>query len=75
MELPTAHEKRPMAHEYKFTETNKMVPTDLLWLIAFFKQCQTANKAAGVLDKIKKNKHLKVKKTSHLPIACSWDSS
>ncbi len=31
-------------------EINKTVPTDPLWLIAFFKQCQTALKAAGALD-------------------------
>jgi hypothetical protein len=36
-------------------DTNKMVPTDLLKLIAFFEQCQVANKVAGVLEKIAKN--------------------
>jgi hypothetical protein len=31
----------------------KMVPTDPLCLVAFFEQCQTADKVAGVLDKLK----------------------
>jgi hypothetical protein len=42
MELPTAQEKskhiffmQPKAHQYKFMETNKTVPMDSLWLIAF----------------------------------------
>ncbi len=50
IELPTAQEKskhiffaQPKAHQYKFVETNKMVPMDPLWLIAFFEQCQAAN--------------------------------
>jgi hypothetical protein len=82
MDLPTAQENRkqiffayPKAHQYKFTETNKMVPRDLLWLITFFEQCQTADKAAGVLDKIKEKKQPKEKKTAHLPIAHSCNSS
>jgi hypothetical protein len=50
---------QPKAHQNKFTKTNKMVPTDLLWLIAFFEMCQTADKAAGVLDKIKEKKAAK----------------
>jgi hypothetical protein len=32
------------------------VPTDLLKMIAFFEQCQATNKAAGVLEKIAKDK-------------------
>jgi hypothetical protein len=48
--------------------TNKTVPTDPLKLIAFFKQCQVSDKAAGVLEKITKNKmQSKEKKTAHLP--------
>jgi hypothetical protein len=82
MELSTAQEKskqfffaQPKEHHYKFAETNKMVPMDPLWLIAFFKQCQTANKAAGILDKLKEKKQPKEKKTAHLLVACSCDSS
>jgi hypothetical protein len=33
-----------------------MVTTDPLWLIAFFEQCQAADKAAVVLEKIAKDK-------------------
>jgi hypothetical protein len=33
-----------------------MVTTDLLWLISYFEQCQAANKAAGILEKIAKDK-------------------
>jgi hypothetical protein len=39
-----------------FADTNKTVPTDLLKLIAFFEQCQASNKAAGILEKIPKDK-------------------
>jgi hypothetical protein len=63
MELPTAQEKseqiffaQPKAHQFKFADTKKTVPTDLLKLIAFFKQCQAANKVAGILEKIAKDK-------------------
>jgi hypothetical protein len=83
MELPTAQEKskqiffaQPKAHQIKFAEMNKMVTADPLWLIAFFEQCQAANKAAGILEKIAKDKkQLKEKKTAHLPIARSRESS
>jgi hypothetical protein len=45
-------------------------------MIAFFKQCQATNKAAGVLDKIAKDKkQTKEKKTAHLPVARSHESS
>ena len=60
MELPTAKEKseqivfaQPKMHQFKFAETNKTVPTDPLWLIAFFEQCHAAGKVANVLEKIK----------------------
>jgi hypothetical protein len=33
-----------------------MVPTNLLKLITFFEQCQATNKAAGILEKITKDK-------------------
>ncbi len=62
MELPTAQEKnkqiffvQPKMHQFKFAETNKMVPMDPLWLIAFFKKCQAADKAAGILKIKEKN--------------------
>jgi hypothetical protein len=63
MEIHTAQEKsekiffvQPKAHQFKFVDTNKMVPMDLLKLITFFKQCQAADIAAGVLEKIAKEK-------------------
>jgi hypothetical protein len=59
MEVPTAQEKseqiffaQPKVHQFKFVDTNKMVPTDPLKLIAFFEQCQATNKEAGTLEKI-----------------------
>jgi hypothetical protein len=83
MGIPMAQEKieqifftKPKAHQFKFADTNKMVPTDPLKLIAFFEQCQVANKAAGILEKIAKDKKQpKEKKTDHLPIALSRESS
>ncbi len=42
---------QPQAHQLKLAEMNKMLPTDSLQLVAFFKQCQTVDKVAGVLDK------------------------
>jgi hypothetical protein len=83
MELPMAQEKskqfffvQPKAHQFKFVDTNKTVPTDPLKLIAFFEQCQVAHKAAGILEKIAKDKkQLKEKKTAHLSIAHSRESS
>ncbi len=50
---------QPKVHQYKFAETYKMVLTDPLWLIAFFEQCQTTNKVAGILDKLKEKKQPK----------------
>jgi hypothetical protein len=82
MELPTAQEKakqifltKPKAHQFNFAETNKMAPMDPLWLVAFLEQCQTANKAAGVLDKLKEKKQQYEKKKAHLPVACSCGSN
>jgi hypothetical protein len=82
MEVPTAQEKseqiffaQPKAHQFKFADLNKMVPSYLLKLIAFFEQCQATNKAAGVLEKIAKDKkHPKEKKTAHLPDVHSCES-
>ncbi len=45
-------------------------------MIAFFEQCQATDKAAGVLDKIAKDKkEPKEKKKAHLPTARSRESS
>jgi hypothetical protein len=59
MEVSMAQEKseqiffvQPKAHQNNFANLNKMVPTDLLKMIAFFEQCQATNNAAGVLKKI-----------------------
>jgi hypothetical protein len=75
MEVPTAQEKseqiffaQPKAHQNKFANLNKMVPTDLLKMIAFFEQCQATDKAAGILEKIAKDKHPTEKKTAQLPV-------
>ncbi len=50
MEIPTAQEKseqiffaQPKAHQFKFADTNKMVPTDLLKRITIFEQCQVSS--------------------------------
>jgi hypothetical protein len=65
IELPMVQEKNKQilfaqskVHQYKLREINKMLPVDLLWHIVFFEQCQAANKAAGVLEKIKEKKQL-----------------
>jgi hypothetical protein len=45
-------------------------------MIAFFEQCQATDKAAGILDKITKDKKQpKEKKTAHLLTAHSCESS
>ncbi len=83
MEVPTAQEKieqiffaQPKAHQLKFADLNKMVPTDPLKLIAFFEQCQATKETTGVLEKIAKDKKQpKEKKTAHLPAARSHESS
>ncbi len=63
MEVPTAQEKseqiffaQPKVHQNKFADLNKTVPTDPLNFIAFFEQCQATNKAAGIREKITKDK-------------------
>ncbi len=83
MEVPMVQEKseqiffvQPKVHQFKFIDLNKMVPTDLLQLIAFFEQCQVTDKAAGILEKIAKDKKQpKEKKTAHLLAARSHESS
>jgi hypothetical protein len=79
MEVPMAKEKseriffaQPKALQNKFTDLNEMVPADLIKLIAFFEQCETADKSSGVLKKVTKDKKQpKEKKTAHLPAANS----
>jgi hypothetical protein len=39
-----------------------MVPTDPPWIVAFFEQCQTADKVVGVLDKLKEKKRQRKRK-------------
>ncbi len=82
MDVPTAQEKseqiffaQPKAHQNKFADLNKMVPTDPLKMIAFFEHCQATNEAAGVLEKIAKDKQQKERGMAQLPVACSRESS
>ncbi len=63
MDVPTAQDKseqiffaQPKAYQNKFADLNKMVPTDPLKMIAFFEQCQATDGAAGILEKIAKDK-------------------
>jgi hypothetical protein len=82
MDVPTAQEKseqiffaQPKTHQNKFANLNKMVPTDPLKMITFFKQCQATDKAAGILEKIAKYKQPKERKTAQLPVTRSHESS
>jgi hypothetical protein len=84
MEVPTVQEKSEQiffvhtkAHyQFMFMDLNKTVLTDLLKLITFFEQCQATNKAAGILERIAKDKKQpKEKKTAHLPAMRSHKSS
>jgi hypothetical protein len=83
MDVPTAQEKsehiffaQPKAHQNKFANLNKTVPTNLLRMIAFFEQCQATNKGAGILEKITKDKKQpNERKTAHLPATRSHESS
>jgi hypothetical protein len=83
IEVPTVQEKseqiffvQPMAHQNKFTDLNKTVPTDPLKMIAFFEQCQATDKSSGILKKIANDKkQTKEKKMAHLPVRCSRRSS
>ncbi len=63
MDVPTAQEKseqiffaHPKAHQNKFPDFNKTVPSNPLRMIASFEQCQATDKAAGILDKTTKDK-------------------
>ncbi len=83
VDVPRVQEKseqiffaQPKAHQNKFADLNKTVPSDPLRMIAFFEQCQATDKAAGILDKIAKDKKQpKENKTAHLPTARSHESS
>jgi hypothetical protein len=83
MEVPTAQEKseqifftQPKAHQNKFANLNKTMPSNPLRMIAFFEQCQATNKLASVLDKIAKDKKQpKEKKMAQLPVARSHELS
>jgi hypothetical protein len=82
MDVPTVQEKseqiffaQPKAHQNKFADLNKTMPTELLKMIAFFEQCQTTNKAAGILEKIAKDKQPKKRKTAQLSVTRSCESS
>jgi hypothetical protein len=63
MDVPMVQEKseqvffaQPKVHQNKFADLNKTVPSNPLRMIDFFEQCQATNKAAGILDKIAKDK-------------------
>jgi hypothetical protein len=83
MNVPTVQEKseqifftQPKAHQNKFADLNKTVPSNPLRMIAFFEQCQATDKVAGILDKIAKDKkQQKEKETAHLLTARSHESS
>jgi hypothetical protein len=83
MDVPMAQEKseqiffaQPKAHQNKFADLNKMVPANPLRMIAFFEHCQATNKAAGILEKIAKDKKQpKEKSTAHVPTAHSHELS
>ncbi len=74
MEVPTAQEKseqifftQSKAHQFKVADLNKTVPTNPLKMTTFFEQCEAIDKAAGVLEKIAKDKKQpKEKKTAQL---------
>ncbi len=83
MDVPTVQEKseqiffmQSKAHQNKFANLNKMVLANPLRMIAFFEQCQVTNKAAGVLEKITKDKkQSKEKSTAHVPTVRSRELS
>jgi hypothetical protein len=60
----------------KFADLNKKLPANPLRMIAFFEQCQVTNKAAGVLEKINKDKKQpKEKSAAHVPTPRNSESS
>jgi hypothetical protein len=77
MEVPTVQEKseqiffvQTKAHQFKFADLNKTVPTDLLKLIAFIEQCQAINNAAGILEKISRIKSSQRKRKQLIFLPC-----
>jgi hypothetical protein len=63
MDVSTVQEKseqiffvQPKVHQNRFTNLNKTVPANPLRMITFFEQCQATNRAAGIIDKIAKDK-------------------
>jgi hypothetical protein len=83
LDVPTVQEKseqiffaQPKAHQNNFADLNKRVPADPLRMIAFFEQCQAANKVAGILKKITRDKKQpKEKSTAHVPTTPSRELS
>jgi hypothetical protein len=83
MDVPMVQEKseqiffvQPKVHQKKFANLNKTVHSNPLRMIAFFEQCQATNKAAGIIDKIAKDKKQpRERKTAYLPVARSRESS
>jgi hypothetical protein len=83
MDVPTAQEKskqiffaQPKVHQDKFADLNKTVPANPLRMVAFLEQCQATDKAAGILDKIARDKKQpKEKSTAHVPTARSRELS
>ena len=47
---------QPKPHQLKYAETHTTVPSNVVILVAFFKQCLNTNRVNGVLDKLKKGK-------------------
>jgi hypothetical protein len=77
MDVPTAQEKseqiffmQPRAHQNKFANLNKTVPSNPLRMIAFFEQCQATNKVPGILDKIAKKKSSQRKRKRLIFLPC-----
>ncbi len=75
MNVPTAQEKseqiffaQPKEHQNKFADVNKTVPTNLLRMIAFLEQCKATDKAAGVLEKIAKDKKQPKEKKAYFTV-------
>jgi hypothetical protein len=83
MDVPTMQEKSEQiffaqlkTHQNKFGDLNKTVPANRLRMIAFFEQCQATDKAAGIFEKIAKDKKQpKEKSTTHVPTTRSHESS
>ena len=71
MESPTKQEKIeqvfflvPKKHQQKYAETHKTFSDDHILLVYFFKQCQNAYRASGILDQLQQEKKEKALKKS-----------